>query len=352
MTWIPVILIWAAIVAVGVYYLREWWRIGRDPRGQTIIPRFAPPEGLSPMALFFIYRRGTAEDVAINAGALGNLAELMRRKIVRFEERDDGPKIVEQEGGDEEAMPDDLLWFRKTLLPRRGVADVHWFRQAAQKAWVDVHGMLAKRIIRFNLRVTLTGAAILAAAALLTVLFINFVMPAGADGAMLVAGFMASLFVFGALALGRSRIRSQFYIAIGLGAAGIFTLLIVAILIVNGFNGPAGLERALTMAGLFLVLPMVAFFWGVMMALTPEGRRLYDEVEGFRMFIAVADAGRHAIDNAPDPTQDSLDRLVPYAVALHVEAGWVNALAANLPLKAWQKRQTSSDQASKTGKPS
>jgi hypothetical protein len=338
MTWIPAILIWAALIAVGVYYLREWWRIGRDPSGTTVIPRFVPPEGLSPMALFFIYRRATAEDVAINAGALGMLAELMRRKIVTFEERDDGPKIVELEGGDMEAMPPDLERFRKALLPRRGVADAHGFRQAAGKAWVDVHGMLAKRIIRFNVGVTLIGAAILAAAALLTVFFINVTMPAGADGAMLIAGFMASLFVFGALALRRSRIKSQFYIAIGLGVAGLVTLLIVAIFIVNGLNGPAGLERALTMAGLFLVLPMIAFFWGVMMALTPEGRRLYDEVEGFRMFIAVADGGRHAIENAPDATEDSLDRLVPYAVALHVEAGWVNALAANLPLKAWQKR--------------
>jgi hypothetical protein len=338
MTWVPVIVIWAALIAVFVYYLREWWRIGRDPRGATVIPRFAPPEGLSPMALFFIYRRATAEDVAINAGALGNLAELMRRGIVRFEERDDGPKIVEQEGGDEADMPDDLKRFRKNLLPRRGVADVHWFRQAAEKAWIDVHGMLAKRIIRFNIGVTLTGAAILAIAALLTVLFINVVLPPAGDALMIVAGFMASLFVFGALALRRSRIKAQFYIGLGLGLAGLLIFAVVVIILLAALDQPAGVERSLTMAGLFLVLPLIAFFWGVMMALTPDGRRLYDEVEGFRMFIAVADAGRHAIENAPDPTQDSLDRLVPYAVALHVEAGWVNALVAHLPLKAWGKR--------------
>jgi hypothetical protein len=338
MTWVPPIIIWAAFLVVLVYYIREWWRIGRDPKGATVIPRFGPPEGMSPMALFFIHRRATAEDVAINAGALGMLGELMRRKLVAFEERDDGPKIVEQDGGDETEMPPDLQRFRKNLLPRRGVADVNWFRKAAQQAWIDVHGMLAKRIIRFNLGVTLTGAAILVAAALTTVFFTNFAMPAGPDGLVIVAGFMASLFVFGALALRRSRIKAQFYMAIGLGTAGLITLLVVAVFIVNGLDGPAGLERALTMAGLFLVLPLIAFFWGVMIALTPDGRRLYDEIEGFRRFIAVADAGRHAIDNAPDPTQDSLDRLVPYAVALHVEAGWVNALAASLPLKAWQKR--------------
>lgn len=338
MTWIPVVVIWAALVGVLVFYLRAWWRIGRDPPGTTVIPRFAPPEGMSPMALFFIYRRATAEDVAINAGALGNLAELMRRRIVAFEQRDDGPKIVEQDGGDETEMPDDLRRFQKALLPRRGVADVQWFLAAAQKAWIDVHGMLAKRILRFNLGVTLTGAAVLAIAALLTLLFINFVLPPAGDALMVVAGFMASIFIFGALALRRSRIKAQFYIGLGLGLAGLLIFAVVVIILLGALEQPAGVERSLTMAGLFLVLPLIAAFWGLMMALTPEGRRLYDEVEGFRMFIAVADAGRQAIENAPDPTQDSLDRLVPYAVALHVEAGWVNALVAGLELRVWEKR--------------
>ena len=179
MTWIPVILIWAALITIGAYYIREWWRVGRDPKGTTIIPRFAAPEGLSPMALFFIYRRATAEDVAINAGALGSLAELIRRKLVRIEEAPAGPQIVAQEGGDGEGLQDDLVKFLDRLIPRGRAATTEDFRKAAYQHWIDIHAMLAKRIISFNLGITLSGAAILIAAALVTVVLVNWTLPAG-----------------------------------------------------------------------------------------------------------------------------------------------------------------------------
>lgn len=338
MSWIPAILIWAALITIGAYYVREWWRVGRDPKGTTVIPRFAPPDGLSPMALFFVYRRGTAEDVAINAGALGSLAELIRRKLVRIEEGAEGPQIVADEGGDGTGLQEDLVRFLDRLIPRGRPANTEDFRKAAHQHWVDIHAMLAKRIISFNLGITLSGAAILVMAALVTVVLVNWTMPAGNDGALIMAGLVASLLVFAALAMRRSRIRMQRMIALGLGLSGLLVIIIVIVLIVTALDRPAGIERALVMLGLFLTLPVISFAWGAMMALTPEGRRLYDETEGFRMFIKVADAGRHAIDSAPDPTEDSLDRLVPYAIALHVEAGWVNALAARLPITAWKKR--------------
>jgi len=337
MTWIPVILIWTALVAVGAYYIREWWRVGRDPKGTTIIPRFSAPDGLSPMALFFIYRRATAEDVAINAGALGSLAELLRRKLVRIEDAPEGPRIAAQEGGDGAGLQEDLLKFLDRLIPHGRAAATEDFRKAAYQYWVDIHALLAKRIIGFNLGITLSGAAILIMAALVTIVLVNWTLPAGNDGAVIMAGLVASLLVFAALAMRRSRVRMQRMIALGLGLSGLLIIAIVIVLIVSALDRPAGLERALVMTGLFLTLPVISFAWGAMMALTADGRRLYDEVEGFRMFIKGADAGRHAIDTAPDPTEDSLDRLVPYAIALHVEARWVNALAASLPLGAWRK---------------
>lgn len=336
MIWLPAIVIWAALVGVGAYYLREWWRVGRDPKRGTIIPLFGPPEGLSPMALFFIYRRGTAEDIAINAGALGSLAELIRRRLIHTVDGPQGPRIVRGEGGDANGLQPDLQRFLERLLPGDRDAGTDEFRTAAWAYWQDVHGMLSKRILSYNLRITLTGAAILAGATLLTVLLVNWLMPPGNEGALIGAGFVASILVFSALSLRRSRIRSQRLVALGLGAAGFFILLVVMVVVLIAIGGYAGPARATVLAGLFLTTPLVAWAWGVLMALTPAGRQLADAVEGFRTFIAVADAGRHAIENAPDPTQDRLDALMPYAIALHVEAGWVNALAARLPVETFR----------------
>ena len=44
-----------------VYYLIVWRRYGRDPAGQTIIPRFAPPKDVSPADARFLARTGYDE---------------------------------------------------------------------------------------------------------------------------------------------------------------------------------------------------------------------------------------------------------------------------------------------------
>jgi hypothetical protein len=340
MAWLPAIVIWATIVGVGAYYIREWLRVGRDPKAATIIPLFSPPEGLSPMALFFVYRRAGAEDARINAGALGSLAELLRRGMATVQKEANGnPWIVRGEGNTEGLQPD-LQRFYDKLLPRgRDAAGYEEFAKAAWDYWVDVHGMMNKRAFTFNLGITLRGAAILIVMALITVLLVNFTLPAGNDGAIIAAGGVASLLVFAALSLRRSRIRSHRLLALGLGAAGVFIFLVVIVMVIAAIDEPAGIARAATLAGLFFVFPLIAWAWGVMIALTPEGRTLTDQIKGFRMFIAVADAGRHAIDNAPDPTQDRLDALMPYAIALHVEASWVNALNDSLPLKPFKEAE-------------
>src|SRR5690606_6726135 len=71
MSWIPVIVIWASLFAVSAYYVREWWRVGRDPKGVAVVPHPVPPEGLSPMGLAFIQRRGAADETAIVTAGMG-----------------------------------------------------------------------------------------------------------------------------------------------------------------------------------------------------------------------------------------------------------------------------------------
>ncbi len=48
----------AALVIVFIYYFVVWDRVGRDPEGAAVFPRFESPTGLSPAATRFIYRHG------------------------------------------------------------------------------------------------------------------------------------------------------------------------------------------------------------------------------------------------------------------------------------------------------
>ena len=45
------------IVLFG-YYAAAWWRVGRDPTGGAIIPRYAPPKGISPAGIRFVLKMG------------------------------------------------------------------------------------------------------------------------------------------------------------------------------------------------------------------------------------------------------------------------------------------------------
>ncbi len=73
----------------------------------------------------------------------------------------------------------------------------------------------------------------------------------------------------------------------------------------------------------------ILFGW-LLKAPTPEGRKRMDEVEGLRQYLSVAERDEIGAMAAPSSTSDappSLDaaryeRLLPYAMALDVEAKW------------------------------
>lgn len=55
---------------------------------------------------------------------------------------------------------------------------------------------------------------------------------------------------------------------------------------------------------------------------TFEGRRLMDEIDGFRMFLEVAEKDRLDVLHAPEVTAEVFERFLPYAMALDVETRW------------------------------
>src|SRR5690606_28580321 len=48
----------AALLAIAGYYFFAWKRAGRGPRAGTVVPLFAPPEGMSAAAVRYVERMG------------------------------------------------------------------------------------------------------------------------------------------------------------------------------------------------------------------------------------------------------------------------------------------------------
>jgi uncharacterized membrane protein YgcG len=112
---------------------------------------------------------------------------------------------------------------------------------------------------------------------------------------------------------------------------GIYTLPAIAILaatflvtlVINGVSPMAiviGIVSALT-------IPVFAF---LMRAHTPAGRRLLDTIEGFRLYLNVAEKDELNLKNPPEITPGLFEAFLPYALALDVEQRWAERFNASL----------------------
>jgi Predicted membrane protein (DUF2207) len=60
------------LLLAGIYYLRSWLKVGVDPKGGTIVPRWDMPDGVSPALVHYIDNKGYKSDSwrAISASVL------------------------------------------------------------------------------------------------------------------------------------------------------------------------------------------------------------------------------------------------------------------------------------------
>jgi uncharacterized membrane protein YgcG len=72
----------------------------------------------------------------------------------------------------------------------------------------------------------------------------------------------------------------------------------------------------------------LAFRW--LQAPTVAGRKVMDQIEGFRLYLGVAEEDRLDALNPPDKTPELFERFLPYAVALDVENRWAKRFAGVL----------------------
>jgi uncharacterized membrane protein YgcG len=100
-------------------------------------------------------------------------------------------------------------------------------------------------------------------------------------------------------------------------------ILIVAALIIVSVKG-------LTIASgiaLGADVTLIAVFNHLMKAATPHGRKLMDRLEGFRLYMDVAERDDLELRNPPEKTPELFERYLPFALALDVEQAWAEQFA-------------------------
>ena len=107
-------------------------------------------------------------------------------------------------------------------------------------------------------------------------------------------------------------------LVIGLLVIAVALAVGVAILSYNIGLGPAILPALVP--SLLAGLASFGFSW--LQAPSKEGRKVMDQIEGFREYLSVAEEDRLEYLNPPKKTPELFEKFLPYAIALDVENSW------------------------------
>jgi len=328
-------LILLAIGVTGVIacYVWAWRRAGQDPPKGTIIPLFHPPEELTPAGASFLFYRGFKNKRGVSKAFLAALVALAVGKHIAIREEDN--EITLERGPDagrEISGPGEQRIYNRMLDTRQSFA----FTKANGKTVASTLSSFSSaienafgngRYFTRNLGWFILGAALSVAT------LVGFLAGGGLDdptgGLIIPVTIFAVLGVY-LLSAGLRRFRGSVpggsYIVGGLAfiAGLIVTLGVVSTLL--AFEDLSAIAPA---AAFILAIVNVTFFH-LLPAPTVAGRKLMDEVEGFRMYLETAEAERMNMVDAPEMSVELFERYLPYAVGLGVEEPWSRAYEAHV----------------------
>ena len=317
-------LIWLAVL-LG-FYLWVWYRVGRDPATGTIIPLYSPPAGFSPAGVRFVSRMGY-DDKAFAAAVV----DMAVKGGVRIEEVDGDYTLVRREGAMEALSRDEQLVTAQLFSGGKSVklenTNHTRIRAAIDALKKNLQTELAK--IYF-----VTNSGYLAPGIIITLLGVALVVLTSRDKAVAAFGSLWLTIWTVACYFLAVNVYKQWQAARGggcmkrLGALGItlFALpffigeIFGAVMLTSAVSIPA----AATLAAMGFVN---ALFYHLLKAPTLSGRKIMDQIEGFKLYLSVAEKERLNLLNPPEKTPALFEKYLPYALALNVENAWSEQFA-------------------------
>jgi uncharacterized membrane protein YgcG len=71
-----------------------------------------------------------------------------------------------------------------------------------------------------------------------------------------------------------------------------------------------------------MLAALASFGFSWLLSATREGRKIMDQIEGFRQYLDVAEEDRLEYLNPPKKTPELFEKFLPYAIALDCENSW------------------------------
>ena len=325
--YLAVILGLFGFVIVSFYYLWAWLRAGVDPEKGTIIPRYEPPDGISPSATRYVMQLGFDDEAYTTA-----LVNLGVKGYVNIEE-ENGDYTVTKTADPDEALSDGEQALMKELFEDRDEVELEQsnheeIRSSMEALEDELEDGYRKTFFFQNLGYVAGGIGLSVVCLFGTAYF-------GADSIA-----KETLFLLGWLTgwtIGTGALLKKAYdswtrffrksgfshltSALSTTAFSIpFVVFWVVPFIILYENGGWTYLVIVLLYGLLNVL-----FYVLMKAPTVQGRKLMDKLEGLRRYMRVAEKDRLNLDELPERTPELFERLLPYAIALGVGNAWARS---------------------------
>jgi uncharacterized membrane protein YgcG len=318
------------MIILMAYYLSIWFKIGRDPAKGPIIPLFSPPKGFTPAAVRFVTRMGF--DHKSFASAVVNMAV---KGFLNIQENDD-EFTLSKTGTSESLLSRGEKRIAKNLFQR---AD-------RIKLETANHGKIGKAMDSFkkslkidfeklyfqrNSKWLIPGVVI----SLLTLVYMVLTAPE-MGGAVFMLVWL-SIWTGACLALVWTTFNAWktafssdtpggFKKKAGPLGTTLFTLPFVGFEFV-GMWAFSSMASPMALVVLFLIIAINFIFYHLMKAPTIYGRRIMDEIQGFKLYLSVAEKQGLDMRNPPEKTPQLFEKFLPFALALDVENQWSEQFA-------------------------
>ncbi|MGB5987650.1 MAG: DUF2207 domain-containing protein [Desulfobacterales bacterium] len=312
------------LIMAGVfgYYLLVWRRVGRDPAKGTIVPLYTPPKGISPAAARYIMEMGF--DKTALAAALVNMAV---KGYQRIEQDQDDTYTLERTAEPaspglspgEKAVAQVLFGHRTSLALKQSNHStlgraVKALKSGLQREYEKSHFLHNRTYFIPGVIISLIALAILVLTGndLAGGLFMSVWL-----GGWTVGCTVLALTVYHSWKSGQwPRAMGMTLFALPFFGGELFGLW--------AFGNLVSPLAPLTLLGLALIN---FGFYQWLKAPTLAGRKVMDELEGFKLYMQVAEKERLNLLNPPERTPALFERYLPYALALGVEQAWSEQFA-------------------------
>jgi len=318
------------MIILMAYYLWGWFKIGRDPAKGPIIPLFSPPEGFTPGAVRFVTRMGF--DHKSFASAVVNMAV---KGFLNIEENQDEFTLSKTGASD-------------ALLSRGEKRIAKHLFQGADRITLETanHRNIGKAIdafkkslkIDFEKRYFQRNSKWLIPGGVISLLtLVCMVVSAPEIGAAVFMLVWLSIWTGACFALVLTTIRAWKTAFSSNGSGSLIkklspigiTLFTLPFLGFEFFGMWAfsSLASPVAVVALLLIILINFIFYHLMKAPTIYGRGIMDQIEGFKLYLSVAEKQGLDMRNPPEKTPQLFEKLLPYALALDVENQWSEQFA-------------------------